>query len=948
MSRSPLPRPVAARLALLFSLLAAAAAPLAAAGPAPLLVPAPLLAACVDCPEGAFVAVSGDDGRWPSSGDVAAAAALRLPLGGPGWQSFAGDDEGHVRELSARLAATPPRELLLSLVGDETTAERLYRIKRISTVARAASPTMTITLLVPPGPAEGLLAPLAEGGAPLYVDRLGFSAASSPSPEVEATLLAAGWPPRRLVVTSDGESAASGWVAAAAAGAEAVLFECGTRCAGAAAEMPAAAAIRRALVDAGVEGANRTEAAVRAGQGEPERLELPAFVDPATLDSWVVLPAAGRETAWSFPGHPERKAERIDPVAGTRAPLAADASRRFRIPASPSPTFLRFGRGGADLPELQAEVTTVAASLDPTGDEIIARHRVRRAAIDRTRRTYIAENETSLRFRIGSSGPSIEIEILGPTYWNTEADIEWVWRDFLLNGVKWRGETVPELPLIQPDKVATPPLVLSFSEDYRYELLGRGEEQGRPVWIVRFEPGPAASAKSLFRGRAFVDRENYDLLRSEAVQTNPGGETLSNEEIVDYLPAPDGYPLPSRVRGQSNLLTAGSVTTVERETLLKAIRVNPETFETERQQSRASRLVMVKETEKGIRYLDKVEGAPAGTRQVREGRAERRTFGLAGVFADDAMDYPLPLLGVNYIDFNLLGKGWQTNIFFAGALITANLTNPRLFGTRIDVGADLFATAFASNEDVWVDGEADESQRVRTRPAALGLNAGFPVGPFGKAFLRYRYRYDDYSDDDETADDFVVPVSGATHGLVGELRFDRLGWQVAGEYGLYRRDRWEAWGRPDDTFDPDTKEYTTWQLGVTKEWKLPAAQRFEVDARWLDGDHLDRFSRYTFGFFGGTKVSGFKSGSVRTGRALVASATWGMSFASIVRFDLSLDHAIADDPEAGWDQEHFTGLGIGGNFNGPWETIVRTSVGVPLQGPESDGFVLFLAVLKLF
>ncbi len=42
------------------------------------------------------------------------------------------------------------------------------------------------------------------------------------------------------------------------------------------------------------------------------------------------------------------------------------------------------------------------------------------------------------------------------------------------------------------------------------------------------------------------------------------------------------------------------------------------------------------------------------------------------------------------------------------------------------------------------------------------------------------------------------------------------------------------------------------------------------------------------------------------------------------------------------------GLGIAGTFIGPWQTVVNLDFGVPVAGPDDDGFTLFLAFLKLF
>ena len=42
------------------------------------------------------------------------------------------------------------------------------------------------------------------------------------------------------------------------------------------------------------------------------------------------------------------------------------------------------------------------------------------------------------------------------------------------------------------------------------------------------------------------------------------------------------------------------------------------------------------------------------------------------------------------------------------------------------------------------------------------------------------------------------------------------------------------------------------------------------------------------------------------------------------------------------------GVGIAGTFIGPWQTVVNLDFGVPVAGPDDDGFTLFLAFLKLF
>jgi len=75
--------------------------------------------------------------------------------------------------------------------------------------------------------------------------------------------------------------------------------------------------------------------------------------------------------------------------------------------------------------------------------------------------------------------------------------------------------------------------------------------------------------------------------------------------------------------------------------------------------------------------------------------------------------------------------------------------------------------------------------------------------------------------------------------------------------------------------------------------------------------------------------------------------SYGIGLGDAFRLDLIADTAAATDEEAGFDNEFLAGVGLAGNFIGPWSLIIRIDGGVPVAGPD-DGFTLFLAFLKLF
>src|SRR5207237_8051060 len=113
----------------------------------------------------------------------------------------------------------------------------------------------------------------------------------------------------------------------------------------------------------------------------------------------------------------------------------------------------------------------------------------------------------------------------------------WVWQDFFINGVKWKYGKIPELPLIQPEKVTQLPLDIHLTNEYRYQLVREADLLGYHTYEVRFEPPPnAPAALPLYRGTVWIDTRTWARVRLTMVQLNLTGEVLSNEERVDFVP----------------------------------------------------------------------------------------------------------------------------------------------------------------------------------------------------------------------------------------------------------------------------------------------------------------------------------------------------------------------------------------------------------------------------
>ncbi|HEY6065776.1 MAG TPA: hypothetical protein VIY96_06440, partial [Thermoanaerobaculia bacterium] len=378
----------------------------------------------------------------------------------------------------------------------------------------------------------------------------------------------------------------------------------------------------------------------------------------------------------------------------------------------------------------------VGAARGLTADEIIARERAWDAGQREKVSSFVAGMEASLRFRVAEVNETFDLTIRGPFFFHRGEASDWVWQEFYLNGVKWKGKTLPKIPILQPEKVTTLPLDIRLTEEYRYELAGTSEVDGHRAYEINFSPKETVADRPAYRGRVWIDAQNFALLRRDSIQLNLKGETLSNVQTEIYRPVPGHADvlLPVEIKGQQVFSTAGRTTAIERDVKMHDVEVDPPTFEERRKAAYASELQMVRDTERGMRYLVPDPAHP-GSRVVEEKISKKSTFGIAGAFYDDALSYPIPLIGLQHFNFDLWGRGKQLSIFFGGALLTANYTDPSLGGGRFDLGADLFAVAFPFGDAAYRNGKEVPAEKIKHLPAVFQVNVGRPIGPYLKTSL---------------------------------------------------------------------------------------------------------------------------------------------------------------------------------------------------------------------
>jgi hypothetical protein len=693
-----------------------------------------------------------------------------------------------------------------------------------------------------------------------------------------------------------------------------------------------------------------------------------SFVRGEDLSLRVIaqVPASAETLDLRFPDAQLKRPAVIDTATGEVRDLfgqkrSADA---LEVSLTPSGTvaLLRLERMTPEEIDGLAGVTEAVEVSDQRQmpvEEILRRLQAFEDGQTRRLRHYQAHNTTHLRFQFGTSVQALEATFAGDFFFRQGEGFDWAWNEFYVNGVRWRSKKIPEIPLVDAEKAAAQPLEITFTKEYTYRLRGTDTVAGRDCWVVDFAPSPGATGDNLYQGTVWVDREHFGRVRTRALQVGLEGEVVSNEETVEFTPvnaagevadwSPDNYWLPLRVVGQQLWNVLNATTVVEREVQLTALVLNGETFAERRQAVLDSDVTMVRDTPDGLRYL--IPDEDTGERIVQTERRKSRLFGVGGVFYDESQDFPIPLAGINYFNFDFRDTGKQVNVFFAGPLLIGNLSDPDLFGSKWDAGINVFALALGGSDTVFRGDDEIEAEEVERLPARISLFLGRRLGNFGKLDLTYTAAWSGFDTADNTAPEFVLPEDHLTHTFQVEGLYNRAGYRLLAGTSFNNRSDWAPWGIPGtadfDNFDPETEDFQLWNLSLAKTWWLPKFQKMGLEVEYRDGTDLDRFSKYEFGYFSDVRVHGYTSDKVRAERAIATHLLYGFDLGEALRLSLIGDAAWATDEATGLDNEFLAGIGIEGSFIGPWNTIVNVDLGRAVAGPD-DSFSVFVAFLKLF
>jgi hypothetical protein len=619
-------------------------------------------------------------------------------------------------------------------------------------------------------------------------------------------------------------------------------------------------------------------------------------------------------------------------TAGLPAGLDRDQASgltRLRITAGAEPRVVDFDYGAANEFALADRAD---ARRDLTVHEIIARHQQAQAAQDDLLESYSAHARMQQHFRPTPADPGYDV-VTESRFFSARDGVEWEELSFSVNGTKW-GPDRPAFPLLQAEKVFALPLDIRLTADYTYTLDGVETVESRACYVVAFEP--RANDVSLYRGRVWIDRERFVRLKLQTVQTRLASPIVSSEEIQTFSPASDAagreFFLFSALTARQIVLIAGRNLLLEKNVRFSEFRVNDPAFAGTRQEARRGDRIMFRETDRGLRYYVKENGQ----RRVSDRLTSRAKALAMGVTIDPAYGFPLPIAGLNYIDFEFGHKDTQLALLFGGVLALGNVNRGKLFGGRVDASVDFFAIAVPGSDRLYDAAGERPQERVLTWPLNVGGNLGWQFTDFQKVGVQYVFRFDAYVRDRTTAGEYRLPASTVTNGAGLSYEWKRGGYGLTASALWSRRAASRPWG-PAEALEPAQPDYAKYSVGISKDILLGAFQKLHLNGAYFGGQRLDRFTQYQFGLFDDTRMHGVPSAGVRFGELAMARGSYSFNVFDQYRLELFLDHAFGRQSRGAvrWDQ--LTGTGASFTMRTPFRTMLRGDVGKSFLPPGSRG-----------
>lgn len=602
-------------------------------------------------------------------------------------------------------------------------------------------------------------------------------------------------------------------------------------------------------------------------------------------------------------------------------------------------------RSGAWIPVPQArEGTEVRVTAEATYDvgALLSRVRAERLRESLARRSAEADLEVNLHIQSGQ-GPGSDLGFRFRWYQASGEPEETLQKEILFNGVKANLGSGLELPIIESRVGMAAPAALTLTERYRYQDGGAAGQGRRRITFL-----PVDSDPTLYQGSLVVEESTGRVLEERSSRSGLPGMVKSESRTLVYGEVQGAWCLQTSTAFE-RWVTPGGVVQVTRTHRWANFQVDAPDFLAHREAARQSTGTMQRSTPDGVRYLTRQKD---GTRKVEE---HPRTSGraLGGVLlVDPTLPLPVvPLAGLAYFDYDALHKGIQVTALTAVLYNMGRIAIPNV-GAGFDLSASTAVSFLPASERPVRNGHLVDGEGVGRSGGYLGLGLGHDLGAGFRATLQGTFTYDRFSKpwrNDNWTDGFLLPPSGWTRELGGEMSWLHAGFQVTLNASSGRRPE-GTYGLPGaiQTLQAPYRRYGG-HLGY--DFELSQGLWLHGETGTQGGTGFDRFNSLGVGGLGGdVRVSGMRNNAITADRLTWAKAGVVVPTGPRLRLTLSLDQAWVHGMD---DQRTYqvTGLGIAGDLPGFWWfTTVRVDLGAGLYStlPGVRSVNGFVALLRAF
>ena len=522
------------------------------------------------------------------------------------------------------------------------------------------------------------------------------------------------------------------------------------------------------------------------------------------------------------------------------------------------------------------------------------------------------------------------------------------------------GKKIPELPLLQPEKVSDTPLALTFDDAYAYTLAGEDTVNGVPCWALDFTPRAVASEKPLYAGTVWVAKADFAAIRTRTRQLNLTAEIQAVDEV-------SGLRRGSRARRRAAFAPPHAHDrTVDPQDVLAddRRRAGEHAFERTARRRRVSPPSARRPSPHRTSWSGTRRRACGISRRRRTAGASSprtRSAGICSASAASSTTAPsttrFPLLGVYYVEprrreatraaAGLLRRDPPRRLVQPAAPLRDGHRRRRRRLRHRDPGIGRALRGRDGGQDparevALVRGELQRGPSPRPAREALGDSRRDASRLRSRRAPRRR-------------PPSSIPVRPLGHAPRGaEPSGTSAGWALSGRYAWNKRSRWDPWGCAGNPgLRPRTRTSTVRIPSSSRRTSTSrASSAFRRLSRILGSDNTDRFSEVQLRVLRRNRPARLSLGSApgRGGRHFAVRVR-STSSATPSALEVIYDDARVKDPAAGLDWAYFSGAGLSGEA--AWPVVDARSISTPARRSSGrnrgqTGAVASLTFLKIF